>query len=189
MAVSQRPIETTSSHSVPLRPHLSGARLSVVLLSTGSLPELEAAVASLSSRLHRFDAQLVVVRPGAESAELEGLLEYPRATFVTAPAGASRSQLCDLGMTRASGDIVALREARNVRDGEWLDSFSSTVPVADRVSDQISERVVVNWDQVASLGATPLADVLQTPARSREPEFPPALSGPSDVSLAPLPVA
>ena len=184
MAVSQRPTETTPARTTTLTPHASGARLSVVLLSTGSLQELETAVSVLANRLYRFGAQLVVVRADGDLSELEALVEYPFVTFVSAPAGASRPQLCDLGMTRASGDIVALRETRSVRDGSWLDSFSTAVTAGETSSD----RLVADWAKVG-YAETSRADAAPAPTRPSERTFPGDLTGPADVSLAPIPLA
>jgi hypothetical protein len=183
MAVSQRPAESLSARSTAQRPPSSGARLTVVLLSTGSLQELESSVSAITSRLSRFGAQLVIVRAG-DSADLEAVVEYPFTAFVTAPEGTTRAQLCDLGMSRANGDIIALRDAANVRDGSWLDSFSAAVDVADRPS----ERLVADWARLGSFGEAPLADI-GPGSRSSERAFPPERSGPADVSLSPLPIA
>jgi hypothetical protein len=91
-------------------------------------------------------------------------------------------------MTRASGDIVALRETRSVRDGSWLDSFSTAV-TAVTAGENASDRLVADWANVGSYAETPRADIAPAPTRPSERTFPGDLTGPADVSLTPVPLA
>lgn len=50
------------------------------------------------------------------------------AEFVQAPTGSSRAEMCDLGMSRANGTIVAVRDDVSVGDAGWLDAYRSVVP-------------------------------------------------------------
>ena len=50
------------------------------------------------------------------------------AEFVEAPLGCSRAEMCDLGMSRANGTIVAVRDDVRVGDAGWLDAYRRVLP-------------------------------------------------------------
>lgn len=115
-----------ADRSVNTRFSKDSASLSVVLLSLGSRTELERAVSVLSPSIRRFGAQLVVAR-AEDGAAPPSARENLTFSYVQAPQGASRADLCELGMAAATGDIVALRDDASVRDSEWMEAFSATV--------------------------------------------------------------
>lgn len=110
-------------------PHLP--TLSVVLLSQGDRSALERALAAIAARCRRMEAEIIVVRPSTDD-ELATLgAAYPSVTFLGAPDGMASAQLREFGMSRATGDIVALRMDGAVGDGMWLDAFGGTVGCVD----------------------------------------------------------
>jgi hypothetical protein len=53
--------------------------------------------------------------------------------------------MCDLGMSCATGSIVAVRDDVAVGDARWLDTYRAVVPVrVDAVSPQRFESVVMD---------------------------------------------
>lgn len=110
-------------------PHLP--TLSVVLLSQGDRSALERALAAVAARCRRMEAEIIVVRPSTED-ELATLgAAYPSVTFLGAPNGMGSTQMRELGMNRATGDIVSLRMDGTVGDGMWLDAFGGTMGCVD----------------------------------------------------------
>lgn len=120
----------TSDRVVSSRVSREGASLSVVLLSLGNRNDLERAVSVLTPSLQRFGAQLVVAREDDEVPMTALSRENLAVSFVRAPKGSNRAQLCDLGMSVATGDIVALRDDVAVSDSEWMECFSSSVRIS-----------------------------------------------------------
>lgn len=55
-------------------------------------------------------------------------MEYGGAEFVVAPVGSSRAEMCDLGMTRVHGSIVAVRDDVTIGDAAWLDAYRAVLP-------------------------------------------------------------
>ena len=73
------------------------------------------------------------------------------AEFVLAPAGSTRAEMCDLGMCRANGAIVAVRDDVTVGDGRWLDTYRSVLP--RRETATFPAEVVV-MDTLVAAGGT-----------------------------------
>lgn len=137
-------LQQSNQHSAAPK---GSATLSVVLLSLGSRADLDRAIDALTPGLRRYAAQLVIARADDGQATLSGLNDQPACTIVRAPVGSGRTELCDLGMAAATGDIVALREDSSVRDWSWMESFSTSVrPIAP------SETLVADWER-PTLGA------------------------------------
>jgi hypothetical protein len=110
------------------------ATLSVVLLSSGSVSELERALGVLLPTVRRFGAEVVVARASAH-ATTSLSHEHPDVRIVHAPLGSTRTELCDAAMAVANGDIVALREDVAVRDADWLHSFRASLKVTAPAND------------------------------------------------------
>jgi hypothetical protein len=123
------------------------ATLSVVLLSSGSVSELERAIGVLLPTVRRFGAEVVVARASAH-ATTSLLHEHPEVHVVHAPLGSTRTELCDAAMAVANGDIVALREDVAVRDAEWLYSFGASLKVTAPVNDLSEEWTSIFDDEV-----------------------------------------
>lgn len=121
-------MNTMSTSVAGTRSTRSGASLSIVVLSVGSRADLEHAIEVMTPSIRRFGAQLVVARAEDGNTSPAFLLpDHPKAAVVRAPKGATRAQLCDVGMAAATGDIVALRDDSAVRDVTWLESYAHAV--------------------------------------------------------------
>lgn len=87
---------------------------------------------ALRSASKDFEAQFILVSQNADPG-LAASVERFGAEFVFAPPGSTRAEMCDLGMHRASGCIIAVRDDISVGDAGWLDSYRSVLvprPVA-----------------------------------------------------------
>ncbi|MBV6521960.1 MAG: hypothetical protein MNPFHGCM_02104 [Gemmatimonadaceae bacterium] len=123
----------------------SGASLSIVVLSTGSHADLKRAIDIMAPSIRRFDAQLIVAREDDGTSVSSLVVDCPKSSLVRAPRGATRAQLCDVGMAAATGDIVALRDDRAVQDCRWLESFAPAV----RRSVPELEKTVADFSNLA----------------------------------------
>jgi hypothetical protein len=126
----------------------SGASLSIVVLSVGSSADLEHAIEVMTPSIRRYGAQLIVAREDDGAAEPSLLREHPMASLVRAPKGATRAQLCDVGMAAATGDIVALRDDCAVRDVRWIESLAGAV----RPVDSAVEVTVADYSDFSMVG-------------------------------------
>jgi len=97
-----------------------------VVVSTGS-STAQRATQVLKAASRDLAAQFIVVAqdhdPGFASA-----VERSGAEFVAAPKGCSRAEMCDLGMSRVVGTIVAVRDDISVGDAGWLDAYRRVLP-------------------------------------------------------------
>ena len=127
------------------------ASLSVVVVASPGVAAIDVA-RCLSVATRELGAQLILVGQGNEPA--------PRATdsavYVRAPEGSSRAEMCDMGMRRASGAIVAVRDAADVGDGRWLDAYRSVLPAARKGAAAPVELLVM--DSMDARRAVPAAD-------------------------------
>jgi hypothetical protein len=103
------------------------ASLSVVVVSSGSALVAQRATQALKTAAEGLPAQLIVVSQDNDPAFAHGV-ECTGAVFVVAPAGCSRAEMCDLGMNRATGTIVAVRDDAAVGDASWLNAYKSVLP-------------------------------------------------------------
>lgn len=128
----------------------TGVSLSVVVVATGSaLQAQRAAQALVSSDLA---TQFILVSRDPDPA-FAATMSRTGAEFVVAPAGCTRAEMCDLGMSRAVGAIVAVRDDVDVGDAAWLDVYRTLL--AGRMPATVVETVVMD-SQVAT--RTVLAD-------------------------------
>ena len=136
------------------------ASLSVVVVSSGSALVAQRATQALKTASGGLPAQLIVVSQDDDPAFAHGV-ECTGAEFVVAPAGCSRAEMCDLGMTRATGTIVAVRDDAAVGDASWLDAYRgvlpTTVPASAPTELVIMETMIAGRvgraDSAAPLGA------------------------------------
>jgi hypothetical protein len=105
----------------------SCASLSVVVVSTGSARTTERATQVLQTASRDIDAQFIVVARSHDS-HFAAAVQRNGAEFVVAPSGCSRAEMCDLGMGRAYGNIVAVRDDISVGDAQWLDAYRGVLP-------------------------------------------------------------
>jgi len=108
----------------------SSATLSVVVVSSGSAVVAQRAAQALRSASREFMAQFILVSQDEDPAFVS-TVECTGAEFVAAPPGSTRAEMCDLGMSRASGTIVAVRDDVAVGDARWLDTFRAVLPRRD----------------------------------------------------------
>lgn len=98
--------------------------VSVVVASNRDKELLHACLGSLLGQCQRLGAELVVARAGTP-AEVSALAQtYPSVRFVTAAVDASIPRLRAMGMTRASGDVVALTEDHCIADENWVEELT-----------------------------------------------------------------
>ena len=129
----------------------NSASLSVVIVSSGSATESQRAAQVLKTASRDFSAQFILVSQNGDPG-LASTVEMIGAEFVLAPMGSTRAEMCDLGMCRANGAIVAVRDDVTVGDGRWLDTYRAVLP---RTVTIPAEAVVMDT-LVAATGA--LAD-------------------------------
>lgn len=120
----------------------SCASLSVVVVSTGSARTTERATQVLQSASRDLAAQFIVVAKSKDPA-LAVAVERHGAEFVQAPSGSSRAEMCDLGMSRVCGTIVAVRDDVSVGDAGWLDAYRRIVPKVETTPVAPIETVVM----------------------------------------------
>src|SRR5689334_20387575 len=130
------------------------ASLSVVVVSTGSLANARRATQALNAASRDLCAQFIVVAQAHDPAFAKAV-EREGAEFVAAPSGCSRAEMCDLGMSRVSGTIVAVRDDVSVGDAGWIDAYRGILPKREQKPVALFETVVLD-SQIAS--RAPLAD-------------------------------
>jgi hypothetical protein len=118
------------------------------VVSTGSTRTTERATQVLQSASRDLAAQFIVVARSHDPA-FAVAVERHGAEFVEAPSGSSRAEMCDLGMSRACGTIVAVRDDVSVGDAGWLDAYRRIVPKVE-ISPIAPIETVVMETMVAS---------------------------------------
>lgn len=104
------------------------ASLSIVVVSAGSSESRYRAVRVLMDTSANLAAQVIVVSRSEPDQALNSLLSRGVAQFVGAPAGCTRAEMCDLGMSQVTGTIVAVRDEADIGDAGWLRVFQRVVP-------------------------------------------------------------
>lgn len=132
----------------------SCASLSVVVVSSGSSVTAQFAVKALRSAAHDLCAQVIVVSQD-HNPSVAHAFERNGAEFVSAPRGCTRAEMCDLGMSRAHGAIIAVRDDVSVGDAAWMNAFRKVLPMREEAPVAHFESVVMDTF-VASRGV--LAD-------------------------------
>ena len=142
----------------------SHASLSVVVVSSGSLVMAQRATQALKSASHDLPAQFIVVGQDHDS-NLAKAVERAGAEFVAAPRGCSRAEMCDLGMSRVQGTIVAVRDDISVGDAGWIDAFRTILPKYEVPAVDAFESVVMDTlvaSRVALADSPPARDTLES---------------------------
>lgn len=138
----------------------SCASLSVVVVSTGSVRTTERATQALQAASRDLVAQFIVVAQSRDQ-NFATSVQRSGAEFVVAPPGCSRAEMCDLGMSQAVGNIVAVRDDTSVGNAEWLDVYrrilpqreSPIAPVETVVMDTMVATRTIRADGAADLEA------------------------------------
>lgn len=140
------------------------ASLSVVVVSSGSVVDGKNAATALTGASSDFSAQLIFVSQAADPGFVSAV-ERSGGEFLKAPAGSTRAEMCDIGMSHAHGSIVAVRDDVAVGDARWMDAYRSVVPNRD-VPRPVAESVVLD---TLVAGRVQLADVAapRLPAEGR----------------------
>lgn len=112
--------------------------VSVVVSSQGPPAALAACLASLADQARRHEAEIIVARADPDAKRLQAA--HPTARFVAAEAGADRPALRELGLTAASGDIVALIDDDCIAAAGWLDRLVMAGAADDASSGPIPPR-------------------------------------------------
>ncbi|MEP6690218.1 MAG: glycosyltransferase [Gemmatimonadaceae bacterium] len=118
------PPRTSAPHAPP---RVAAPSLSVVVASNRDRSLLEACLASLVDQCRRENAELIVARSGLTPDATALRRAFPSVLFVNAPDDASIPQLRGIGMTEASGDIVALTEDHCLAHPDWLQTLARHV--------------------------------------------------------------
>jgi hypothetical protein len=121
----------------------TSASLSVVVVSAGSAADVQKAATALRGASHEFQAQLIFVARAADPGFVD-MVERQGGEFIQAPKGSSRAEMCDLGMSRAHGSIVAVRDDVAVGDARWLDAYRGVVPQHEPVRPATTESIVMD---------------------------------------------
>jgi len=96
--------------------------VSVVVVSTASSAELDAAIAALLPQCSAAFAELIVVRAASTTDAVDVQDSRPGVRFVTALAATPVRELRRIGMAEAGGDIVAFTEDTGTVPPDWVKS-------------------------------------------------------------------
>ncbi len=145
------------------------ASLSVVVVSSGPAAVAQRATQALKAASRDFATQLIVVALN-EDPSFPSALEQSGVEFVAAPPGSSRAEMCDLGMSCATGSIVAVRDDTAVGDAHWLNVYRGVLPMrAVTVPSAHIESLVMDTlvaRRAAMSDAAPSSSTTETKERS-----------------------
>lgn len=130
------------------------ATLSVVVVSSGSVADGKDAAYALKCASRDYRAQLIFVSKDVDPGFVDAV-ERNGGEFIAAPAGSSRAEMCDLGMSHADGLIVAVRDDVSVGNAQWMDAYRAVLPRRE-VARPVAESTVMD---TLVAGTAPLADV------------------------------
>lgn len=125
------------------------ASLTVVIVSSGKAAVAQRAAQALKGASGDFAAQFIVVSQ-EEDPCFVATVELSGAEFVCAPIGSTRAEMCDLGMRRAHGAIVAVRDDVAVGDAQWLDSFLAVLPAREPATPRMAPTESVVMDTLVT---------------------------------------
>jgi hypothetical protein len=94
-------------------------RVSVVLISDGTLDELEGALAWLVKPCQAIPAELIAVTASNEDVGVGLDVDWPSVIFADLPRSASLFEMRQRGLAAATGDVVTLRLVSAGRDVNW----------------------------------------------------------------------
>ncbi|HSA54621.1 MAG TPA: hypothetical protein VLE53_02905 [Gemmatimonadaceae bacterium] len=104
--------------------------MSVVIVSTGDRGDLQRAL-GIAAMSVPPGCELIVVRSEPMMEDMRSMILRCGAVFVHVPASGNATGLRERGLLEASGDVVVLREDREILDGGWLQRWGR----ADRAQD------------------------------------------------------
>lgn len=146
----------------------SCASLSVVIVSSGPPVLAQRAAQALKAASRDFATQLIVVSQTMDSS-IASSFERNGVEFVAASPGSTRAEMCDLGMSCATGSIVAVRDDIAVGDALWLETYCAVLPKrADKVPSSHIESVVMDTlvaRRVATSDGAPASPETETKER------------------------
>lgn len=142
-----------------LRERGSKPLLSVIIVSQGSRHELDRAVRTVAQSVQALKAQLIVVRRNAEAIPDYSLSEAGRVDVIRAPEDCTRNDMLAMAMGAALGDIIAVREDRNVHDHAWLDGCGRAI--AGVMSGLALDRVATRDSRPSEQASDVLRDVVR----------------------------
>lgn len=98
---------------------VSAPSLSVLVASTGDRSRLEISLRSILSASSTASAEVLVARSDTPSQLSDLARTFTGVRFVMAPPGAGTSELLALGMSEASGHVVALTDDERAAREDW----------------------------------------------------------------------
>jgi hypothetical protein len=114
------------------------------VVSSGSAIIAQQATRALQTASRDLVAQLILVSQERDPGFVSSV-ERIGAELVVAPTGSSRAEMCDLGMKRVHGSIVAVRDDVSVGDARWLAAYRAVLPQHEAVAQAVPmESVVMN---------------------------------------------
>jgi len=116
--------EVTSTLRGPRRG--TAPTVSVVIASNRDKTLLHACIGSLLGQCQRLNAELLVARAGSAGDVTALAKTYPSVRFIAAPPDAPIPQLRAIGMSQASGDVVALTEDHCIADDNWVEALTNS---------------------------------------------------------------
>jgi hypothetical protein len=100
---------------------VSSPSLSVLIASKGERPRLEASLRAITGPAAGAAAEVVVARSDTPSQLSDLARTFTGVRFVMAPPGASLTELLSLGMSEASGHVVALTDDEHAMNEDWAE--------------------------------------------------------------------
>ncbi len=144
-------------------------RLSIVLLSSGAIDQLHAALTSVIEAPFFLETELVVVRAcgsDEEKGRLQRLSRQLGFVLELAPANSTRAFMAAQGAGKAGGDIVTVRVDAAASDNLWLSSYLSPAEPSLWEGAAIAEVEATEAIPGKGTGArAPLADRAELPVR------------------------
>ena len=100
---------------------VSSPSLSVLIASRGDRARLEASLRAIMGPAASAAAEVIVARPDTPSQLSEMARAFTGVRFVMAPPGSSLVELLALGMSEASGHVVALTDDERATKEDWAE--------------------------------------------------------------------
>ena len=94
--------------------------LSVLMASTGDRQRLEASLRAIIGPAASAAAEVIVARSDSPSHLSDLARTFTGVRFVMAPPGSGITELLALGMSEASGHVVALTDDERARGEDWV---------------------------------------------------------------------
>ena len=108
---------------------------SIVVTSHGSARDLQAAIDPVLPRIADAGVEIISVRAGGGPDQVSVTKPQPGVSVIVAPASHGRAELRELGMARASGDVVAFIDETSDLTTVWADQLRErlrSIPLGDK---------------------------------------------------------